>query len=169
MLNWWGLGSAYKENPAIGWMLLTFGVFIFLIRHFVRKPLGEFLQARSAGIKNAIEEGRLAREEAAAKLAQYERRLLELDAEIARLKADFAHQGELEKAKLKLEAEKVAAQMMKDAEQTLKAEVSRALHELKAEIALKLMDSAKASLGGKADLDAGLLKNFSADVQESRV
>ncbi len=169
MLNWWGLGSAYKENPAIGWMLVTFGIFIFLLKHFAQKPLSDFLQARSVGIKNAIEEGRIARQEAAAKLAQYERRLLELDSEIARLKADFAHQGELEKSRLKLEAEKVAAQMLKDAEQTLKAEVSRALRELKAEIALKLMDSAKASLGVKADLDAGLLKSFAADIQESRV
>lgn len=166
MLNWWGLGSAYQNNPAMGWMLVTFSIFLFATYRFIRRPLADYLQARSDAIRNAIQEGARAREEAESKLKLYENRLLQLDAEIAKMKADFAHQGELEKARLKIEAEQIAGQMLKESEQSMKAEVSRALHDLKKEVADKILASAHQKMPLGSLMDSKLVTRFSGELKE---
>lgn len=160
MLNWWGIGSAYQDSPAIGWTLVTFVIFLLIIRHFVKTPLALFLKTRSQEIKTAIEEAKLTRLDAEAKLKQYEQRLLDLDAEILEMKSDSQHQGALEHARLQQEAEKIAAQIRKDSEQTLKAEVSRAILLLKQEIAEKILAKAKQNLNLTSELDARLCHTF---------
>ncbi|MES2503575.1 MAG: ATP synthase F0 subunit B [Myxococcota bacterium] len=165
-INWWGLGSAYQDNPAIGWMLVTFFIFLGFLWHFAKKPVATYLQNRSDEIRLAIEEGRRARLDAEAKLQECERRLLELDNEIARMKSDFLTQGELERNRLKLEAEQIALQIQKDSQQTLKAEVTRALHELKQEIAAKILTAAESNLPLGEALDTKLYANFVRDTTE---
>lgn len=160
MLNWWGIGSAYKESPAIGWTLITFVIFVAFVVRFAKKPLALFLQERSDHIKNSIEEAKRAKLDATAKLKQYEQRLLELDVEIAKMKSDFHHQGELERARLKQEAEKIAEQIRKESEQSLKAEVAKALHALKREVAEKILASAQKNLSLNVDFDAKLVNQF---------
>lgn len=160
MLNWWGIGSAYKDSPAIGWTLITFVIFVAFITKFAKKPLGAFLQERSDLIKNSIEEAKRAKLDAAAKLKQYEQRLLELDAEIIKMRSDFQHQGELERARLQQDAEKIAEQIRKESEQSLKAEVAKALHALKQEIAEKILATAQKNLSFNPDFDAKLINQF---------
>lgn len=160
MLNWWGLGSAYKSTPAIGWTLVTFGIFAFLVKYFAQKPLAAYLKSRSEEIKNAIEEAKQAKQDAQNKLRQYEQRLLDLDTEILKMKSDFEHQGQLERARLKQEAEKIAEQIRKDSEQTLKAEVSRSVMLLKQEIAEKIILTAQQNLSLSPDVDWKLCHNF---------
>lgn len=160
MLNWWGIGSAYKESPAIGWTLITFAIFVAFIIKFTKKPLGDFLQQRSDHIRNSIEEAKRAKLDAAAKLKQYEQRLLELDAEILKMKSDFKHQGELERARLKQDAERIAEQIRKESEQSLKAEVAKALHALKQEVAEKILATAQKNLSFNPDFDAKLVNEF---------
>ena len=99
-LNWWGVGAAYHENPAIGWTLLTFVVFIGLIRYFSKEPLSVFLEKRRKKIKNSIEEAAQARLKAEEELRSYEKRLSELAGWIQKMKADFERQGESERARL---------------------------------------------------------------------
>lgn len=160
MLNWWGIGSAYKNNPALGWTLLTFCIFLALVIRFTKKPLALYLQQRSDTIKNAIEEAKIAKLDAANKLKQYEQRLLDLDAEILKMKSDFVHQGELERARLKQEAEKIAEQIRKESEESLKAEVSRALLVLKQEVADKVISLASKNLNITPELDTQLCSSF---------
>ena len=160
MLNWWGIGSAYKESPAIGWTLVTFVIFVLIIRHFVKQPMAVFLTTRSQMIKQGIEEARNAKLDAAQKLKQYEQRLRDLDAETIKIKSDFEHQGQLERAMLKTEAEKIAEQIRKDAELTLKAEVSRMVLVLKQEIAAKIISSAQKNLNLTSELDQKLCYAF---------
>ncbi|MEI6805029.1 MAG: ATP synthase F0 subunit B [Myxococcaceae bacterium] len=160
MLNWWGIGSAYKNSPAIGWTLLTFGIFVFFVIRFTKKPLALFLEERSDNIKNAIEEAKLAKLDAAAKLKQYEQRLLDLDAEILKMKSDFQHQGELERSRLKLDATKIAEQIQKESAESLKAEVSRALLDLKQEIAHRVLLAASKNINLTPELDRSLCSSF---------
>jgi F-type H+-transporting ATPase subunit b len=160
MLNWWGIGSAYKNSPALGWTLVTFAIFLAVLIKFAKKPLSDFLLERSLNIKNAIEEARRAKLDAEAKLKQYEQRLLDLDAEISQMRADFQHQGELERARLKQEAEKIAEQIRKESEQSLKAEVAKALQALKQEVAEKILANAQKNLSLNAEFDAKLVNQF---------
>lgn len=164
MLNWWGIGSAYQNSPAIGWTLVTFVIFLLIIRHFVKTPLALFLKTRSQEIKTAIEEAKIAKLDAEAKLKQYEQRLLDLDAEILKMKSDSQHQGELERARLQQEAQKIAEQIQKDSEQTLKAEVSRAILLLKQEIADKILAKAKQNLNLTPEMDWKLCQIFEASL-----
>ena len=53
-INWWKIGSDYKDSPAIGWQIFTFILFIYLIKFFAKKPLNEFLRSRSKKIENDI-------------------------------------------------------------------------------------------------------------------
>ncbi len=160
MLNWWGLGSAYKESPAIGWTLVTFTIFVGLLFRFVKKPAALYLKTRSENIKNAIEEAKIAKLDAAAKLKQYEQRLLELDAEILKMRTDFQHQGEQERARLKQEAEKIAEQIRRESQESLKAEISRAMLALKQEIADKILRAAQQDLALTPEQDAKLCASF---------
>ncbi|MBL4818164.1 MAG: ATP synthase F0 subunit B [Deltaproteobacteria bacterium] len=169
MLNWWGFGSAYQDNPAIGWMIITFVIFMALLLKAIKKPLANYLEARSEQIKNAIEEAKFAKEEAELKLRQYENRLLELDAELAKIKEDFRRQGEAEKARLKEEAKQIADQMLANTEETLKAEVSKAKHELKQEVAEHTLKAAQKRLGVSESLEAQLCQNFVENTTEARV
>lgn len=160
MLNWWGIGSAYQESPAIGWTLITFVIFILIIRYFIKQPLAVFLATRSQMIEQSIEEAKKAKIEAAEKLRQCEQRLLALDAETAKIKADFERQGELERARLKTEAEKIAEQIQKDTELTLRAEVSRMILKLKQDIADKIILSAQKNLFLSPEIDQKLCHRF---------
>ena len=37
--NWWGLGEQYKETPALGFLTITFLVFLVGLIAILRKPL----------------------------------------------------------------------------------------------------------------------------------
>lgn len=164
MLNWWGIGEAYKESPAIGWTLVTFGIFAGLLFKFVKKPAAVYLQERSDHIKTAIEEAQVAKHDAALKLQQYERRLLDLDSEISKMKSEFAHQGELERARLQEEAEKIAELIRKESEETLKAEVVKALIKLKQEIAQKILAKAAEHLHMDSQKSEQRYADFAGDI-----
>lgn len=160
MLNWWGLGSAYENSPAIGWNLITFAIFVGIVFRFSKKPAALYLKQRSDHIKNSLEEAQLAKSDAKVKLKQYEQRLLDLDGDITKIKSDFKHQGELERAKLKQEAEKIAGQIRKESDESLKAEVARALLRLKQEIADKILLTASRNLHLTQGQDAKLCASF---------
>ncbi|MBH1989523.1 MAG: ATP synthase F0 subunit B [Myxococcaceae bacterium] len=166
MLNWWGIGPSYRESPAIGWVLLTFAIFLFLLYRFARTPLRTYLEDRSNRIRTAIQEAQIAREDAARKLSQYESRLAELDAEIASMKLDFQNQGKQEQARLQEEAEKIAELIRTESQETLKAEILRTVAKLKRDLAEKVLGSALEHLKLDPEHEPKRLAHF---IRESRM
>ncbi len=121
-INWFHLGSAYQNDPALFWYILTFVIFLVGFIKAVKKPLGGLLESRSRDIRNGLEEAKTAKADSLARLQAYEERLLHLDEEITRMKAEFKRQGELERDMLEKTAKATAAQIAKDTENAIAAE-----------------------------------------------
>ena len=135
-INWWGLGSQYENNPAFAWYAITFVIFLAVLFYAIKKPLSEYLKARSQLVRRQIEEANTAKREADQRVQQYEERLAKLDEEIAQITTQFKRHGEAEKANLRVQAEKVSSQIRKNAEESIDAELKHAALELKKEVAL---------------------------------
>lgn len=169
-INWWGIGSAYSNAPALGWYLLTFGIFVAAVVYFVRRPLLLYLETRALDIERAIEEAKKAKEQAEHRVAEYEARLKALDGEIEKLKAEFLKQGEQEKAAFEKSAAQLASQIAKEAEDNLASEVRRALFSLKSDMADAIVASARRQLEDSADAktNEGLRSAFTQGVSDVR-
>lgn len=164
--NWFGLGSQYLHEPALGWLMVTFVLFALLIVGAARRPLGRHLQNRADGIRRALAEAQEARADAEARAAASEARLAQLDAEVQDLKAEFRRQGEAELARMEQAANAAAARLHKDAEDTLRAEAKRHQEALKREgarIALELAEQRVRSAVADGDRQR-LTQNFIQDL-----
>lgn len=167
-INWWKLGSQYKENPALGWYIVSFVIFAAGLIFAISKPLGVYLETRAKDIKKAISEAAAAKDDAARRIAAYEKRLSTLDQEVLELRADFQEQGKKEQARLATEAEAISRQIIAETSEIIDAEVTRAKVSLKAEAAQLSVSLAKNELSsGKIGLDSLALNNkFLSDVSK---
>jgi F-type H+-transporting ATPase subunit b len=120
--------------------------FIFVVLNFVvllsllawkGKPVVEKLAAdRHDQIKTALDEAAKLRKQAADRLAQYESRLKEADAEITKMIEGMRIDAEADKKRILEAADRQAAQMKKDAEQRIAAEIEYARTALTREVTL---------------------------------
>lgn len=167
--NWWGaLSEQNAEAPALGWMTVTFLIFVAIVAASVRRPLGGYLAARSDEVKKALEEAKQARADAEARAREYEERLANLDSEIEALKQDFRSRGDAEMRRLEQAGKAAADRVVKDAEDTIAAEYDRAQHALKQEAARLSLEMAEETLRGVIGSEdhQRLEKAFLADVAQ---
>lgn len=142
-INWWGLGSEYKDAPALGWLIITFALFIWILVRAIKKPLSLYLETRSEDIKKAILEGQEARLEGEKKLKLYEEKLAGLDREIEKLKKSFMEQAELEKREKEKLAKEASARIIKDTQDTILANFARSKNKLAEELIKKALKDAQ--------------------------
>jgi F-type H+-transporting ATPase subunit b len=142
-INWWHMGSAYKDAPALGWLIITFIIFVYGIIKVINKPLALYLEMRSKTIKEQIEEGIRAKKEGEEKLHEYEEKLKTLDKEIENLRKHVLDQAESEKQ----EREKLFLEMkdriIKEADDTIKADYIRYKNRLAEEAIKKALQEAE--------------------------
>ena len=113
-----GLNESIKA-PALGWLFVSFLIYLSIIGYIMYKNLPGFLAHRSELIKRAIEEASQAKKEAEDNARIYEERMAKLDEEINQLREDFATQGKAEFDRIEKSAETAAAKMQKDTEATI--------------------------------------------------
>lgn len=142
-INWWHLGPAYKDAPALGWLTITFIIFVYLLVRAIRKPLSLYLETRSKDIRKQIEEARLAKEESEKKLELYSEKLKSLDQEILKMKTVFHEQAMAEKKERKRIAEEMATRILQDADDTIKASFERTKVRLANEVVTKALNQAE--------------------------
>jgi len=145
-INWWGLGSQYKDTPALGWLTLTFLLFIWLLVRTIRKPLSLYLETRSNDIKKAIEEGKQARLLGEKKLKLYEEKLTSLDQEIAKLKHSFMEQARAEKLEKERQAREMSERIFRDTKDTIKANFEKSKNRLAEELIKNALTEAQKSI-----------------------
>ncbi|MBN2358355.1 MAG: hypothetical protein JXR83_02820 [Deltaproteobacteria bacterium] len=142
-INWW---ATDPHQPALGWLLVDFAIFVALLVAFARRPLREFVRTRALGIRRAIEEAaaqRAAAERTAAELAQ---RLTDLDRELKALREDIVRSGERERAQLQADAERTAERMQREVGQQTESELARVKDELHAESMRRAIEVAEQTL-----------------------
>ncbi len=131
-LNWFGL-LGHPDDPALGWLFVTFGVFVFLIVKFARPALRSYLETRAHTVEKAIAEARTAKESAEKRARVAEEKLAALAVDLERMREDFTRQGEAEVARMEAMAHAAAERIHKDTEDTIAAESERAKQSLRAE------------------------------------
>lgn len=158
--NVWGIGAQYAETPALGFLTITFLVFVLGLFFILRKPIAVLVENRSDAVRKAIEEAQRAKAAAEARAREAEAKLAALDSEMKKLRADFEVQGKAEMARIEKMAEETAVRIAKDAEDTIAAEADRARQTLRAEAARLALELAEEKIRGalSGDDDARLQK-----------
>lgn len=126
-----------EEEPMSAPFVLMVVNFLILLGILVWKggPIaGKLATERHDQIKNALDEAAKLRQEAQDKLAEYQQRLADADAEIAKLVDGMRKDAEADKARILESAEKQSAQMKRDAELRIAAEIERARAALTREV-----------------------------------
>ena len=121
--------------------LLNFAVLVFILVHFLRRPIANYLVDRSQQIRHALVEAAATRAQASTDLGKIESRLAALPAELETLKARGADEVQAEQARIRAlavsERERVLAQTRREIEQQYRLS-RRALVQETAEQATKI-------------------------------
>ncbi len=96
--------------------LLNFGVLVFILYRFGRKPLTEGLLQRKQAIMAEIETATKLKDEAETRLDEYEEKLENIEQKIREVRAEYAAQAEAEKTHVLAEVEERRVRMRRDAE-----------------------------------------------------
>ena len=161
-INWaYGfLGEKEGEEPSLLWrpkgMPVPFGalalnaaILYFLIFKFGRKPIGDALKARKLGIMKGMEDAAKMKAEAEASLAKYQKKLDEIDSEVARIRSEAKEQSEAESARILSEAKERRARMERDARTLVEQELKAARENLTRDTVRAAVKSAEATLTAK--------------------
>ena len=154
-------------SPPFVFMLLNFALLLGLLAWKGRPVARKTAEDRHDLIKTALDEAAKLRKQAADKLAEYESRLQAADAEIKQLVDGMRADADKEKQRILAAAEAQAAQMKRDAEQRIAAEIELARAQLTREVtaaagaATEKLLRDKLTAGDQSQLVAG----FIADVQ----
>jgi F-type H+-transporting ATPase subunit b len=120
----WHEGQHHMPPP-FSMQVLNFVVFAVLMYRMGGPALIKSTRERHDTIAKALSEGTRLRDEAKARLAEYETKLAALQGEIERLVANIRAEAETEKKRIIAEAEQRADRMRRDAEQQIQAEIAR--------------------------------------------
>lgn len=96
--------------------IVNFFVLLGIVIYLAKKPTKSFLMTRRAEVVEGLEEAKRLKEAAEAKYAEYQKRLANLDNELAELRAEIVKSGEAERDRIVAEAEHKAARLRKDAQ-----------------------------------------------------
>jgi F-type H+-transporting ATPase subunit b len=161
-INWaYGfLGEKEGEEPSLLWrpkgMPVPFGalalnaaILYFLLFKFGRKPISDALKARKLGIMKGMEDAAKMKAEAEASLAKYQKKLDEIESEVARIKREAKEQGEAESARILGEAKERRARMERDARLLVEQELKAARETLTRDTVRAAVKSAEGMLTAK--------------------
>jgi F-type H+-transporting ATPase subunit b len=140
----------HKMPAPFGGALINFALFAFIVGKMFGGNFKKLVADRHDGIAKQLAESARLRDDAAAKLDEYTRKVTALDAEIAALVDGIRKEAELDKARIVGEAELRARRMKEDAERQIQAEIARVRLTLEREAVETAMNIARQILAEKA-------------------
>jgi F-type H+-transporting ATPase subunit b len=163
------LAAGEHEQPMsapFALMVLNFGLLLFVLARFGGPAARKMAESRSDQIKTALDEASKLRNDAAAKLEGYSKRLAAAEAEIQLMVQGMRTDAENEKQRVIAAAEAQAAALKKDAEERIAAEIDRARTLLAREVAAAASSVAETLLRDKATVmdHARIADGFIADL-----
>jgi F0F1-type ATP synthase membrane subunit b/b' len=121
-------------SPPFIFMLINFGLLLIILGKYLWPEARKLAEERHEQIKTALDQAAQLRHQAEQKLSEYESRIKDVDAEIKKLVDGIRADAEADKARILEAASKQAAQMKKDAEQRIAAEIELARAQLTKEV-----------------------------------
>jgi F-type H+-transporting ATPase subunit b len=149
-------GSVWWNYPGLElWKFVNLAVFIagglYLHRRFGR-PIGEALRARGEGIKRELQRAREEKEQAVAKLAEVEAKILRMDSEASSIREHAKLEAEAERERIKVATEEQMAKLKQQAQREIETAAKAAVQELREFAAQQSIALAEESI--KRDLRA---------------
>jgi F-type H+-transporting ATPase subunit b len=139
----------HKMPAPFSMALLNFGVLVFLIGKFAAPNFKKMVQLRHDEVAKQLAESAKLRDEAKAKLDEYNRKVSDLDSEINKLVEQIRAEADHDKKRIIADAEERAARMRKEAEQQIQAEIARVKAQLEREATLAAINAAEKLLAEK--------------------
>ncbi|MGD8880631.1 MAG: ATP synthase F0 subunit B [Desulfobacterales bacterium] len=146
------LAASGGDSGSKGWgnqdwfRLMNFVVLAAALVFILRKPVSQALSSRIKGIQEQLESIEVQRAEAEKRLAQYNEKLSQLEAEATKIMDAYIKQGNEAKAKILKEAEQTAAKLRAQARRNIEHEFDKAKQMLQQEVVEASLQKAEESL-----------------------
>ncbi|HKA15354.1 MAG TPA: ATP synthase F0 subunit B [Myxococcota bacterium] len=112
---------------------INFGLLLAVLFYFTRKPIQAFFGDRRAAIRKELDEAAGLERRAHQRYAQWQRRLVDLERELAEIRAGAQQRAEAERASLLADARAAAERIRADAANAVEHELRRARAHLREE------------------------------------
>ncbi len=143
---WASEGKGGGFSSAVIWQIVSFVLLILLLVRFTKKPLASFLSHRQEEIQNAMAQSARKKGEAAALLAEWQKKVDSLNQEVQDLHQKIRDEGEAERKKIvsraQEESERIRLQAGVIAEQELfkaRAALKKEMVDLSVDLAERLL------------------------------
>jgi F-type H+-transporting ATPase subunit b len=137
-------GLLSVDTGLFWWVLITFVLFIFLIKQFAWGPILSALDERELNIKNSLEAAEKALAQAKDVADQNARMLHQAEQDAQRIRREAAEQAEVMRADMVEKAKAEAEKLIVDARKAIASEQKAAFEKLRAEVsALAVMAAEK--------------------------
>ncbi|TFG93030.1 MAG: hypothetical protein E4H11_08730 [Myxococcales bacterium] len=123
------------------WPVSNLVILIVALVYFGRRPIRDFLSARQDRIRDDLDAAASALAQAEARHSEWQRKLTQLDTEMARIREQARERAEAERKHILADASAAAERIRRDARSAADQELRRAREELRreaAELALEL-------------------------------
>jgi F-type H+-transporting ATPase subunit b len=131
-------GSSFLVQPGIGlmlWVLVVFGISMWLLAKFVFPRISEALEKRQKAIEESIDTAERTRTEADALLAEYRERMKEARAQAEEIVQRARQAADTHEHESKERGQEIVAEAAKRAERDIEAATKRALDDIRKEVA----------------------------------
>ena len=145
-------GHVYPETMK----LVNFGVFVYLIYHFLRKPLLDMIDAKIADVDELLKTTESQLAEARSEHEEAQRLLSGLEADIERIGARSRELGQVEREALIEDGRERAASIISQASVALKGREREIRREIVREVAQRCVDVAGARISQRLTPDLHL-------------
>ncbi len=145
----WAAGGGGEEVDTkaqlidFGWRILNFLILLFILYKLMWKKMKTFFAGRREGIKTSLEEAEVVKVEAEKKFKEYDGKLKKAEEEIQNISAMIRAQGEEEKKRIVIDAERASVKMKEDAKARMEQDLAKAKSELRleaSELALQMAE-----------------------------
>jgi len=123
--------------------VMNFTVLIVALFFAIRRPVADALNNRITTIKTQLEDLESKKDEAAKKLAEYEKKIATLDDEAKQILAQYHEQGAAAKMRILEKAAASAEKMKEQAKRNIENEFNAAKQQLQAEMMTKALEKAE--------------------------
>lgn len=162
-------GDAHGGGRDLFYALLNFALLIGVLVYFVRKPITAFFADRRLRIQDDLKAASDVRAEAEARYAKWQRRLMDLESELAGIRETARQRAATEREQILADAAAGAERIRRDAIAAVDQELRRARAQLRQEAADLAIELATESLRRQvtgADQDR-LLDEFVATIERA--
>ena len=150
------------------WRVVNLALLLAVLFVFARKPIQAFFQDRRDRIQGELQSAAQLHKEAEQRYAKWQRQLVDLDAELERVRATARERAEAERERILADARAAAERIRSDAHVAVEQELRRAREQLRQEAsALSIQLASELLQAQVTDTDRDrLLDEFTAKIEQ---